>query len=113
MVEFYTKAAGKRVAVSVQLKGDDKTYTSHRNSILWAGSAAGWNRVGVEMPHPVSQSEIARVDVVGVGPGSAIVSEVRKVMTLSAEFEPQILPITWHGDIKLGGGADRVPAYVD
>lgn len=113
-VEFFTKAAGKRVAVAVTLKGDTKVYTSHRNSLLWAAAAPGWNRVGIELPRAVTKDEIARLDVIGVGPGgTTTVTEVRKVQTLSADFEPQVLPIAWHGDVKIGGGQDRLPAYVD
>ncbi|MNT81618.1 hypothetical protein D3C72_2212300 [compost metagenome] len=71
----------------------------------------GWCRVAVELPRTVTMADLERVELAGLGRGRAVVSEVRKVLVLDADFQPQVLPITWQGEGRLSREEDRVIIY--
>ena len=95
----------------MKLKGMPEVFYSNRGDEGLQAERNGWCRVAVELPRPVTMADIERVDFAGLGRGSAHVSAVRKVVALDAEFQPQVLPLTWEGEGVLRHDQDRVTVY--
>jgi len=110
-VEFKQAHRGRGVGVSVKLKGLNQAFVSHHGDAGLTAERTGWCRVAVELPKPITLGEIEALDLVGLGRGTAVVTGVRRVLTLDAAFMPVIHPITWVGDQTLAADSDRVRFY--
>jgi hypothetical protein len=110
-VEFAQRSDGRGVAVGVKLKGLNDVIASNRGDKGLQAERDGWCRVAVELPRAVGLDDIERLEFSGLGGGQAVVTAVRRVMVLNAEFQPTFLPITWEGEGQLRREEDRVTVY--
>jgi hypothetical protein len=110
-VEFKQSYRGRGVGVAVTLKGQPDPIFSHRGDAGLTAKRTGWCRVAVELPARASLADVAAIDLVGPGRGEAIVTQVRRVLTLDDAYQPVIWPVTWAGDGTLKDDEDRVRVY--
>src|SRR5690606_27498205 len=68
-VEFKQKSDGRGVAVGVKLKGDAQVFCSNRGDKGLQAKRDGWCRVAVELPRPISLSDVERLEFSGLGGG--------------------------------------------
>lgn len=110
-VEFKQANQGRGLGVAVKLKNYGEVFVSHRGDSGLTNGRTGWGRVAVELPRPVTAADIERIAIVGLGRGSATVTEVRKALVLDSDLAPVALPVAWKGEGRLRDDRDEVVVY--
>lgn len=109
--EFRQANQGRGLGVSVKLKGYAEPFVSHRGDSGLTNGRTGWGRVAVELPRPVTAEDLEEIAIVGLGRGSATVTEVRKALVLNADLEPVVLPVAWKGEGQIRSEKDQVVVF--